>query len=338
MTKQANKANILVAMRPALFEQLFAPAQQERLRALGALTLQNEQADLSQAQLAALIAGQDIVMTCWGSPSFSAAVLAAADRLSLIAHAAGTIKRLLPPPVFADGRRVTHAAAAMANPVAETTLLLILLCLRRFHQIDRAFKKTGWGCAKALSPGIELAGTRIGVIGAGHTGKAVIRKLQALEAEPWLADPYVSEAQAASMGARKVDLETLLRACPVITLQAPATDETHRMLGARQFAWMRDGAIFINTARPRLVDQAALLAELQSGRISAALDVFEDEPLPDDSPLRQLDNVITTPHIASVTRQAQRRQGAIITDEIAGFLRDGELRYEVTRDMLDTMA
>ncbi len=334
----AKKTNILVAIRPALFHMLFAPAQQKRLRALGNVTTQSEASNLSQAQLARLIQDQDIVITCWGSPRFSDAVLAAAKRLKLIAHAAGTIKRMLPPPVFGDGRRVTHAAAAMANPVAETSLLLILLCLRRFHQIDRVFKNEGWAQAKALTPGTELAGTRIGIIGAGHTGRALIKKLHALDARLWLCDPYLSESAAADMGARKVDLETLLRECPVVTLQAPATDETHRMIGARQFSWMRDGAIFINTARPRLVDHQALLAELQSGRISAALDVFEDEPLPSKSRLRQLDNVIITPHIASITHQARHRQGAIITDEVASFLQGGELRYEVTRAMLDTMA
>ena len=110
------------------------------------------------------------------------------------------------------------------------------------------------------------------------------------------------------------------------------------MLGAEQFALLGDGAIFINTARPHPVDEAALLAELQSGRISAALDVFEQEPLPNESLFRQLDNVIITPHVASVTHQARHRQGRFTTDEIERFLRDGTLRYEVTRAKLDTMA
>lgn len=333
-----NKPNILIAMRPALYDQLFAAAQQERLEALGDLTMQDSEDNLSEAQLTRLIAGKDIVITCWGTPTFSDVVLAAADRLKLIAHSAGTIKRLLPPPVFAAGRRVTHAAAAMAIPVAETTLLLILLCLRRFHKIDRAFKDDGWEAARALTPGIELAGTRIGIIGAGHTGREVIKKLNALDAALWLYDPYVSETDAAAMSLRKVDLETLLRECPVVTLQAPATAETYRMLGAEQFGWMQDGAIFINTARPRLVDQEALLAELQSGRISAALDVFETEPLPNENLFRQLDNVIITPHVASVTHQARHRQGAIITDEVVNFLHNGKLRFEVTRAMLEIMA
>ena len=333
-----NRPSILIALRPALYEQLFAEEQQEQLRNVGDVTMQRGEDNLSETELTRLIGGHDIVITGWGTPTFSDAVIAAADRLQLIAHSAGTIKRLLPPPVFAGGRRVTHAAAAMATPVAETTLLLILLCLRRFHKIDRVFREESWAAAKAFNPGTELAGTRIGIIGAGHTGRAVIKKLNALDAVLWLYDPYVSEADAAAMGVKKVTLETLMRECPVVSLHAPSTKETYRMLGVEQFGWLQDGAVFINTARTHPIVEEALLAELQSGRISAALDVFEQEPLPNESPFRRLDNVIISPHVASVTHQAYIRQGQIITDEVASYLSEGRLRYEVTRDMLDTMA
>ena len=332
------KPKILIALRPALFDLLFAKEEQARLRRLGDVTMPGQEGDLSEAQLTALIGGHEIVITSWGTPSFSAAVLAEADRLKLIAHSAGSIKLMLPPPVFAAGRRVTHVAYSMSIPVAETTLALILLCLRNYHKIDRAFKDHGWEAARALPPGAELTGNRVGVIGAGYTGRAVMRRLLGMEAEVWLCDPYVSEENAAAIGVRKVALETLMRQCPIVTLQAPATSESYRMIGADQLGWLRDGAILINTARAHLIDEAALLAELRSGRISAALDVFDQEPLPDDSPFRDLDNLIITPHIAAVTHQSYKRQGQITADEIESFLSEGKLRYEVTRDMLDTMA
>ena len=334
----ADKPKILIALRPALYDLLFAEAQQERLASLGALSTQTQAGNLTGAQLTALIGGHDIVISSWGTPPFSPAVLAAADRLKLIAHAAGSVKGLLPPPVFAAGRRVTHVAYSMSIPVAETTLALIFLCLRNFHKIARAFDDEGWEAARDMPPGAELAANRVGVIGAGYTGRAVIRRLLALDAEVWLCDPYVSEDGAAELGARKASLERLMRECPIVTLQAPATDETYRMIGREQLSWLRDGAIFINTARAHLIDETALLAELRSGRINAALDVFDQEPLPEDSPFRGLDNLIITPHIAAVTHQAYKRQGQIAVDEVARYLRAGELRYEVTRDMLDTMA
>lgn len=332
------ETSLLIAMRPALYQEIFAGAADKQLRNLAQLTFQSSREDLRSSQLARQIGGHDIVITGWGTPVFDAEVLAAADRLRLIAHSAGTIKRMLPPAVFADGRRVTHAAAAMAGAVAETTLLFILLGLRRLHRVDRVFREQGWQAARALHTNGELAQTRVGIIGAGHTGRAVIQGLQRLAAELWVYDPFLSAPEAIALGVKSVDLEALLRECPVVTLHAPSTSQTYRMIGAEQLGWLQDGALLINTARAHLVDEAALLAELQSGRITAALDVFAAEPLPAESPFRRLQNAIITPHVAASTQGTRARQGQLIADEAASFLRNGELRYEVTSDMLDIMA
>jgi phosphoglycerate dehydrogenase-like enzyme len=176
------------------------------------------------------------------------------------------------------------------------------------------------------------------VIGAGYTGRCVIKLLTALNAEVWVYDPYLTPADADALGVRKVTLDELLANAAVVTMQAPPTDETYHMIGARELRLLQDGAIFINTARSHLVDETALLAELQSGRIQAALDVFDQEPLPPDHPLRQLENVILTPHIAGASQQARLRQGQIIVDEIARFVAGEPLQYGVTEAMLATMA
>jgi phosphoglycerate dehydrogenase-like enzyme len=133
-------------------------------------------------------------------------------------------------------------------------------------------------------------------------------------------------------------LDELFANCAIVTMQAPPTDETYRMIGARHFAALPDNAIFVNTARSHTVDYDALLAELQSGRIQAALDVFDEEPLPSDSPFLQLENVIVTPHVAGGSRQARLRQGNIIVEEVERFFSGDSIRYAVTGDMLPTMA
>ncbi len=332
------KPKILVAIRESLYRELFAAEEDRRLRQLGALDFAAFDENLSSRQLADAIGDIDIVITGWGAPVFTDEVLAGADRLKLIAHSAGSIKRLLPRPVFKHGTRVTHVAAALAPPVGETTLLLVLLALRRFHKIDRAFKDRGWAAARSIELGKELARQRIGIVGASLTGRETMRRLRAMDAELWVTDPYLSADEAAALGATKVELERLLRECPIVSLHAPSTDETYQMMGAQEFAMLGDGAIFINTARAHLIDEGALLAELQSGRIFAALDVFAHEPLPDDSPFRQLENVIITPHISAHTQQARARQGRFCIDEIERFLRGESLRYEVTRAKLDIMA
>ena len=332
-------AHILVLLRPSLYAQLFTPEIDRALRELGHVVFHDEECNLTSNELAERIPGFDIVVTGWGSPHFTNEVLVAADRLRLIAHSAGSIKAMLPPAIFESGITVTHAASAIAPAVAEMSLLLAMLLLRQAHKYDRALKAgEPWGSTYTLGLGQEIAGQRVGVIGAGYTGRCFIKLLRALEAEVWVYDPYLSEAQAAELGVRKVALEELLSRCPVVSLQAPSTQETYHMIGARELSLLPDGAIFINTARSWLVDQEALLAELQRGRIQAALDVFDQEPLPEDHPFRKLDNVVLTPHVAGATVQARHRQGQVVVEEIQRFLKGNPLRYQITREMLDFMA
>lgn len=329
---------IWVALRPSLYADLFTPENDRILRELGLVVVQDEERDFSTQEIAQRITGFDIVITGWGTPTFNQEVLAAAADLKLVVHSAGSVKKLLPAAVFERGIQVSHAAAAIAPAVAEMTLLLILLCLRQVHQHDRQLKATTLGKPQQPGLGEELTGKRVGVIGAGHAGIAVIKLLTALKTEVWVYDPYLPEERADMLAIRKATLEEVLSQCSIVTMQAPTTAETAHVLGSAELAQLQDGAILINTARAQLIDQAALLAELRQGRICAALDGFAQELLPLDSPFRQLDNVILTPHIAGATKQARQRQGQIVIDEIRRFMADEPLRYAVTLEVLETMA
>jgi len=330
---------ILVILRSSLYRELFAPQIDGALRGLGQVVLHDQDRDLTSAELAEHIPGFDAVVTGWGAPCFTDDVLAAADRLRLIVHSAGTIKAMLPPAVFERGIVVTHAAEAFAVPVAEMSLLLTMLLLRQAHKIDRMLKAgESWENTKPLSMGREIAGLRIGVVGAGRTGRAFVRLLRALDAEVLVYDPYLSEEGAAELGVCKAALDELLTSCPVVSLQAPSTPETHHMIGARELGLLQDGAILVNTARSWLVDQEALLAELRTGRIQAALDVFDEEPLPADHPFRQLDSVFLTPHIAAATRRTRHHQGQIVVEELRRFFSGQPLQYQIPLEQLAYMA
>ena len=334
------KPNILVLPKPDLFAELFTEYAENKLQSLGAVDRNREDRNWDSAELAGKIGDYDVIVTGWGTPVFTNEVLAKAQRLKLIAHTAGSIKRMLPPPVFARGIAVTHAAGAIAPAVAELNILLILLSLRQVHRLDRMLKDgEPWEAAKNAVLGQELAGQQVGVVGAGYTGRCVIRLLQGMGAVARVYDPYLSDERAAELGVDRVDnLDELLAECPIVTLQAPPTEETYHMIGAQQLGLLRDGAVFINTSCSHVVDEAALLAELQTRRFVAALDVYDQEPLAVDSPFRLLDNVIITPHIAGHSLQARRRQGQEMVDEIGRFLAGESLRYPVTVEMLDIMA
>ena len=126
----------------------------------------------------------------------------------------------------------------------------------------------------------------------------MMRLFRAFDARVLVYDPYLTEAQAQALGAELSGLDELLRRSDIVSLHVPSLPETRYMIGAAQLAMLKDGALFINTARGAIVDEQALIAELRKGRFTAALDVYEKEPLADDSPLRMLPNAILAPHAA----------------------------------------
>lgn len=337
---------ILVVLKPSLYQVLFTPEYDQALRELGDVVFRDLETDPTSEELAQLIPSFDWLVGGWGTPRFTDQVLDAADNLRLYVHTAGSIKGILPPAVFDQGIVVTHGAGAIATAVADMAVCQIWMMLRQPHKLDRELKAgKSWSESKragiGLTPsglGRELSGQRVGVLGAGHTGRCFISLVRALGCETWVYDPYLSDQQAAEIGVRKAGLDDLLSNCPIVSCHLPSTEETYHMVGARELGLLPDGAILTNTARSWVMDQDALLAELQSGRIQAALDVFDEEPLPEDSPFRKLDNAILTPHVAGGTIEARHRQGQYMIEEMRRFLAGEPLRYQVTKDMLTIMA
>lgn len=329
----------LISLKPSLYGILFDEAADLELRSAVDASWNQEERNIPAAELAPLLADQEILITGWGSPRLDEEVLDQAGRLRLVVHSAGSVKGLVSPVLFDRGVRVVQAAAAMAPAVAEMCLTCCLVMLRHVHRMDRAMYHGGsWEKGQAGGLGRELRSCRIGVVGASRTGVEFIRMATALGAEVWVFDPYLTAERAAELGVRAVALRELLAGSDIVALHAPSTAQTQHMIGAEELALLRDGAILVNTARSWLTDEAALLAELNSGRINAALDVFDEEPLPFNSPFRGLDNVLLTPHQAGASVEARHRQGRIVVDEIVRFLAGEDLKHEVREDTLPILA
>jgi phosphoglycerate dehydrogenase-like enzyme len=286
--------------------------------------------------LAELAGPADVLVTSWPCAQVTGPVLDAAPDLRLVAHTGASVKPYVGLDAFARGVRVTQAGAAMGRAVGEQAFALTLALLHRVHRFDLALR-TGapWSDAKAAAPPRhELLGCPVGVVGASRTGRAYIELVLALGGVVTVADPYLSEAEAFDLGVTVADLDTVLRTSRVLALHAPVLPETRRMIGARELALLPDEALLVNTARAALIDGDALLAELRTGRIDAAIDVYDEQPLPVDHPLRSLPNVLLTPHEAGGTVEARVRGGRIVVEEIARFLVGEPLRHEVTDDLL----
>ncbi len=163
-------------------------------------------------------------------------------------------------------------------------------------------------------------GMTIGVIGTGDIGTRVIQVAHGFGMRVLSTTAHPDPERARRLGLEFVDLRTLLTESDLVTLHVPLTPSTERMIGARELAMMKPGAILINTARGRVVDEAALVEALGSGHLAGAgLDVFEQEPLPADSPLRALDNVLLTPHIAFLTEESMEECSFITVLNIEQF-------------------
>ncbi|PGH42961.1 hypothetical protein COO58_19420 [Micromonospora sp. WMMA1996] len=328
---------VAVAVTPQVRSLFFDADAWAALRRLGEVRLPAGGDVGDEDVLARLLADADVVVTGWDTAPLTARVLAAAPRLRLLAHTGASVKPFVTPASFAAGVRVTQAGDAMAYAVGEQALALTLALLHRLHRFDHAMR-TGvdWATAKAAPPRRELRGATVGVVGASRTGRAYLALVRALGARVLVADPYLDVGEAAALGVERVDLDDLLTRSLVVSLHAPVLPETTGMISARELALMPDGALLVNTARAALVDETALLAALRGGRLDAALDVFDAEPLPTGHPLRALPNVLLTPHESAGTVQSRRRAAAIVCAEIDRFLRGEPLRHEVTVELLDT--
>ncbi|PZF81174.1 hydroxyacid dehydrogenase [Jiangella anatolica] len=329
---------VIAVAVPAELRALFFPSGVEAsLGGLGSLRVVDDGVLLGSPPVLAELAGPaDVLVTSWPCAPVTGDVLEAAPALRLVAHTGASVKPYVGLDAFARGVRVTQAGAAMARAVGEQALALTLALLHRVNRFDGALRSgVAWAEAKASAPARhELAGSPVGVVGASRTGRAYAELVRALGGVVTVADPYLSASEAAALGVRVADLDTVLRGSRVLALHAPVLPETRRMIGARELALLPDGALLVNTARAALVDGEALLAELESGRLDAAIDVFDEQPLPVDHPLRTLPNVLLTPHEAGGTLEARARGGALVADEIARFLAGEELRHEVTAEQL----
>jgi phosphoglycerate dehydrogenase-like enzyme len=339
-TNMSAKPKVLVLPGPTLYHRLFVPEVDARLQALADVTFNEVDGNWTSDRLAAEIGPYDGLVTCWGSPVITPEVLDAAPNLKVIAHSAGSVKFLIKEHVLERGIKVSSASIAMAPAVAEFSLILTFLGLRPVHEYDygmrRAVRK--WDSQEGFGVGWEIASSRIGVVGAGMVGRLYIQKATALGADVCVHDPYLADDAAAGLGVTKLALDDLFATCPIVVIHAPSTPETHHMVGATQLALLPDNGYLVNTARSWVVDQDALLAELQSGRIRAALDVFDAEPMALDHPFRALPNVLLTPHIAGATMQTRIRQGESAVTDLENAFAGRPLAHEVTLERYPILA
>jgi D-3-phosphoglycerate dehydrogenase len=219
------------------------------------------------------------------------------------------------------GIRVAYVPDYATGEVADHTSTLILSALRKIIALDQSVRAGRWDPVGVCTPMRSFAQSVVGFVGFGRIGREVNARLRPFGFSSVVSDPYVDAATLTAAHARAADLDTLFSSADVVTLHAPLTPTTKHVVDARRLSLMKPDSIVVNTARGALIDTKALADALASRRIGgAALDVFEEEPLPKDSPLRSLPNVLLTPHAAWYSAQAAERVQILAADEVGRHL------------------
>jgi phosphoglycerate dehydrogenase-like enzyme len=331
---------IVTLIPDANYRSMITPETDALLDTLGDVRRATGDRQAVTQQAPELLREAEVVLTGWGTPVLQEAWLEQAPALKLIGHCAGSVRGIIPPSVFGRGVALVHAAPIIADAVAEFCVALELLWLRRIHEISRDLKASGdWGAMKRLGlEGHLLAAQPVGLVGSGYVAQRHIRLLRAFEPRIRVADPFLTAERARELGVERASMEEVFGESTVIAVHVPKTPETHHLIGADLLKRIQPGAVLIQTSRSWVMDQEALLRELATGRFFAALDVFDREPQPAESPFYQFDNVIVTPHIAGGTKESYARQGRAMAEEIERFGRGEPLRYQIQADRFDQMA
>ncbi|WP_239477229.1 hydroxyacid dehydrogenase [Streptomyces sp. CS147] len=329
----------LLLMNDRTRQTQFGREELDRLHAVASLGQPLGAADLDSGAVRARLAEVEVLITSWGCPTLDHRVLRAAPRLRAVLHAAGSVRGHVPDAVFDRGLLVTTAADSNVEPVAQYTLGAILWAFKKvpFLAMDARRSREDWSYLYRRG---ELSGRdrTVVLVGFSRIGRRVVDLLRTLDlARVLVVDPVADPAQITAAGARPAQLAEALPQADVLSLHAPALPGTRHMIGAAQLAALPPGAVLVNTARGSLVDTAALETACRGG-LHAVLDVTDPEPLPADSPLYDLHNVVLTPHIAgSLGSETRTMAGAALT-ELERYAAGLPPLAPVTRESLTTQA
>lgn len=329
---------IAMLTKKQLQQRFFKTAHLEQLRELGDLRIEPDADPMTEEEIIRRLNGVEVAITSWDAIPFSDRILDAAPELKLVLHAGGSAKPAYTPAVVERGIKIVTANSVLAIGVAESALGMTIVSLKNMWRMTKLISEAGNPWLEERYRVRELYEVAIGVIGAGATGRHYMKLLEPFGVRVLLYDPTLDAAQAAELGAEKMELDELLREADVVAIHAPSIPATRHMFNERTLQLMKDDAILINTARGSLIDEAALVAELRKGRLFACLDVTDPEPPAADHPLRHLPNVVLTGHIAGAVTNGLHRMTQSLIDDLRRYVAGQPMMGEVDLTRIDTMA
>lgn len=333
------RVTVAITIGKVHYPRMFSQQAWDALESFANVVHHPGQDPANKQELIEVLRDADACITSWDVACLDADVVAAAPKLKAMAHMGSSVKRFVSDAFWQRGIHLTSAGVALACSVAETTLGLMIVGQKRIWPLGQHVRRGGWRDSPDWDKWFsrELYRKNVGIIGASNVGRYVIELLKPFGANILLYDPFVSAEEAKALGAVKVEFDDLLTRSDVVSLHAPANKHTHQMLNAKGLALMKDDALLINTGRGSLIDEQALIEELRKGRFFAFLDVTDPEPPAADSPLRSLENVVVTPHIAGCIENCNQ-MGELAVDELRRFFAGEPPVYQITPEMFERIS
>ena len=275
-------------------------------------------------------------LVCLLTDWIDAEVIAAGARLRVISTVAVGYDNIDVAAATARRIPVCNTPGVLTEATADLTWALLMAAARRVTEAERYLRAGRWrSWSPQLLLGQDVYGATLGLIGLGRIGQAVARRARGFDMRVLYHSATRKPEVERELGVGWADLEALLRESDFVSLHVPLTEETRNLIGARELALMKPTAVLINTARGQVVDQEALVATLQGGRLAAAgLDVFQVEPLAADDPLLSLENVVLLPHLGSASVATRRRMAMMAAENLVAGLRGERPPYLVNPEVL----
>jgi len=278
----------------------------------------------------------NILVSAWQTPSLNSTLKPAdLEQLRYVCYLAGSVRKVVPRELIKRGLIVTNWGGSISGTVAECTLMLMIMALRRASYWAVAMHRDGgWKNGSTFTQ--SLLNKRVGIHGLGSIGQCLIPMLRPFTSHIQAYSPSIPKAVFAKLNVKHLQsLDQLFAESDVVVELAAATPENLHMVTEKHLRLIPDGGVFVNVGRGCVVDPEALLRVAREGRLQIALDVYEQEPLPADSPLRGLPNVTLLPHLGGPTRDRRRDAGALALKNLRAFLRGESLDAVVSLEVYD---
>jgi len=318
---------ILLAVTESNYPSVITPDVEAKIKALGDVVqrkdLVNEAAEGYDPQAAYVGAIREvqpeIIVTGWGTATLTMEGYRASPDLKYLCHCAGTVRKIVERDVIEAGLLVSNWGPLPARTVAEASLMMVLAALRKVSGFVRLMDAGGWRTDDFT--GASLFGRKVGLHGLGVIAQEFVRLLRPFGVAISAYSPHCPDEVFERLGVRReTSLATLYANSDVVSIHASNTPENYHVVNGEILDGMQDGAVLVNTARGAIIDQAALAEKLRQGKIWAALDVYEEEPLPGDSPLRGLPNVLLLPHQAGPTADRRKDMGRHALENLTRYV------------------